>query len=137
RHRKVERGDDPAYAERVPGLHHPMSGPLGRDGEPVKLARETDSEIADVDHFLNFAKAFLENLPILQRDEAAELLLVLAQGLAETAHEFATARRGNGSPRRKRGSGAADRGADFRKRRVGHPCDLAPIDRRANDSATG
>ena len=39
RHRKVESGDDAADAERMPSLHHPVVGALGRDGAAVELAR--------------------------------------------------------------------------------------------------
>ena len=38
RNGKVERRDDPDDAERMPDLHHPVSRPLGCDGEAVKLA---------------------------------------------------------------------------------------------------
>ncbi len=49
-------------AERVPLLHHAMVRPLARDGQAVKLPRKSDSEVADVDHLLYFAKAFLDDL---------------------------------------------------------------------------
>ena len=68
-----------------------MAGALGGDGETVKLARETDREIADVDHLLHFAEAFLQDLAGFERDEAAQRILVGAQFLAE---QSAPARRG-------------------------------------------
>jgi hypothetical protein len=56
--REVEGGDDADDAERMPGFHHPVAGAFGGDGQTVELAREADGEIADVDHFLDFAEAF-------------------------------------------------------------------------------
>ena len=46
-----------------------------------------DGEIADVDHFLHFAFALSENLARLERDEFAEIFLLLAQSVAELADE--------------------------------------------------
>ena len=75
-----------------------MAGAFAGDGEAVKLARETDREIADVDHLLHFAEALLQDLAGFEGDEAAERLLVGAQLFAEQAHEFAAARRRHVAP---------------------------------------
>ena len=52
-----------------------------------------DREVADVDHLLHFAFAFGEDLARLERDEFAEVVLLLAQGVAELADGFAADRR--------------------------------------------
>ena len=75
--------------ERVPRLRQPMAGALGRDRAAVELPRETDREVADVDHLLHLAETLLLDLPDLERDERAERLLLAAQLLAEQPHELA------------------------------------------------
>src|SRR5215467_10489255 len=42
RHREVESRDDATDAERMPSLHHPVVGALGRDGAAVELPRQPD-----------------------------------------------------------------------------------------------
>ncbi len=69
---EVEGGDDADDAEGVPGLHHAVFGALGWDGEAGELAREAGCEGADVDHLLDFAVAFGEELAGLDGDETAE-----------------------------------------------------------------
>ncbi len=69
---EVEGGDDADDAEGVPGLHHAMLGALGGDGEAGELAGEAGGEGADVDHLLDFAMAFGEELAGFDGDEAAE-----------------------------------------------------------------
>ncbi len=83
----------PHDAERMPGLHHPVVGALGGDGQAVELARQADREVADVDHLLHFAEAFGDDLAGLERDQAAELGLGGAQLLAEQPHQLAAPRR--------------------------------------------
>ena len=97
--RKIERRDDAADAQRVPGLHHPVLGALGGDGEAVELAGEADGEVADVDHLLDLAEPLGGDLAGLEGDEAAEIVLGGAQFLAEEAHELAAPRRGDFPPR--------------------------------------
>ena len=48
------------------------SGALGVHGQAVELARETDREVADVDHLLDLAQALGQDLAHLQRDQPAE-----------------------------------------------------------------
>ena len=98
RHRKVESGDDPADAERMPGLHHPVVGALGRDGAAVELARQPDREVADVDHLLDLAEALRHDLARLDGHQPAEIVLGGAQFLREDAHELATPRRRDRAP---------------------------------------
>ena len=73
---KIERGNDAANAERMPGFHHPVSGPFGGDGQAVDLARQSDCKIAHVDQFLHLAQPFGEDLSGLNRNEPAERALV-------------------------------------------------------------
>ncbi len=76
----------------MPLLHQAMVRALGLNRQAVKHARLTDGEVADVDHLLHFAFAFGENLARLERDEFAEIVLLLAQGVAELADGFAADR---------------------------------------------
>ena len=46
----------PDHAERVPGLHQPVPGPLGGHRAAVQLPRQADREVADVDHLLDLAE---------------------------------------------------------------------------------
>src|SRR5207249_494552 len=71
-----------------------------------ELARETDRELADVDHLLHFAQALAPDLSHLRRDELAERLLVLAKQLAETSHERPALRRRHHAERGERVLGA-------------------------------
>ena len=74
------------------------AGPLGRDGQSEQLARQADRVVADVDHLLHLAEAFLQDLAGLQRHEQAEVGLVLAQQQAPAAQQLATPGRGPGRP---------------------------------------
>ena len=103
RDREVEGGDDSDRTHRVPRLHQPVAGPLGGDRETVQLARETDREVADVDHLLDLAEAFRADLAGLDRHQLAELVLVLAEQLAEPPHRRTAHRAGCLAPRLERG----------------------------------
>ena len=96
--------------ERMPRLGEAVARPLGGDRAPVELPRETDREVADVDHLLHLAEALLRDLAHLERDERAERLLLAAELLAEQAHELAALRRRHVAPRREGGDGAGDGG---------------------------
>ena len=89
---EIERRDDAADAERMPGFHHAVVGALGGDGQAVELARQADGEIADVDHLLHFAEALGRDLAGFERHEAAEIVLGGAQLLADQTHELAAPR---------------------------------------------
>src|ERR1035441_10347383 len=65
-----------------------MLRPLRRDGQPVKLAGQSDSEVADVNHLLHFTLAFGQDLPGLQGYEPPEIALGFAQGVAELADDL-------------------------------------------------
>ena len=50
-----------------------MAGTFGGDGETIELARKADSEVVDVDHFLDFAYALGGYLADFDRHKAAEI----------------------------------------------------------------
>ena len=75
-----------------------MVGALGGDGEAGELAREAGGEGADVDHLLDFAEAFGEDLAGFEGDEAAESVDVGAELFAEEADELAAFGRGDVAP---------------------------------------
>ena len=75
--------------------------PLAVHGQAVELARQADREVGDVDHLLHFALALGEDLADFEGDQAAQLVLVLAQLVADLADDLAAARRRPGPPARK------------------------------------
>ena len=79
-------------------LHHPVVAPFGRDGAAIKLARQPDREVADVDHLLDLAKPLRDDLAGFERDQAAEIGFGGAQFFAEQADELAAPRRRNRAP---------------------------------------
>ncbi|MNG06345.1 hypothetical protein D3C84_895750 [compost metagenome] len=68
------------------------------DSQTVQLARQTNSEIADVDHFLNFTQTFLVDFASFDRYQFTKLVFVLTQHFAEHTNQFATTRRRYISP---------------------------------------
>jgi hypothetical protein len=66
-----------------------MIRPFGRDGLAAKLSRQADCEIANVDHFLNFAQTLGNDLADFDRDEATERVFLSAQFLAQQSDQFA------------------------------------------------
>ena len=134
RDREVEGGDDADRPEGVPRFHHPVARAFGRDGEAVKLAREADREIADVDHFLHFAEAFGGDFAGLERHKMAEFTLGLAEFVAEQADEFATLGRRHQPPLLKRLHVAADRGSHVLNGVVMDFRHAFAVDRRADDA---
>ena len=136
RDREIERGNDRAGPERMPGLGHPVAGALRGDDEAVQLPRQADGEIADVDHLLHFAQALGHDLADLERHEGAESLLRGAQFLAEKAHELAAAGRRNLAPGEKGVPRAVDDRRHVVSRRLSDAGDLGPVDRRADGERT-
>jgi len=107
---EVEGGDDAGDAEGVPLLHHAVVGALGGDGDAADGAGKAGGVGADVDHLLNLAAAFGEDLAGLDGDEAAEGIEVGAELFAEEADEFAAAGHGDLPPMEEGGVGAGDGG---------------------------
>ena len=98
RNREVEGADHPDHTQRVPGFAHVVTRTLGGNGQTIKLARQAHCEIADVDHFLDLTQAFLGDLARLPGHQLPPVRLVLAQQIAELAHQFATAWRRHLAP---------------------------------------
>lgn len=121
----------------MPSLHHAMARALRSDGQAVDLARESDGEVADVDHFLNFAKALGNDLAGLQSHHRPQRLLRGAQLLAEQPHKFAAARRRHLAPSQKGGPGAGGDGRHFGQGRFGDARDIGAVDRRADRERSG
>lgn len=96
---EIESRDDSGHAKRMPALHHPMLGALRSNGKAVELARQTDREIADIDHLLDLAKSFQDDLANLDRNQPAEGILVGAKFLAKQPNELAALGRSHLSPR--------------------------------------
>ena len=86
----------------MPLLVHAVARTLAVHREAVKLARETDSEVGDIDHLLYFAFSFGENLARLERDQRAEVVFGAAQLVPQLARDLATFRRGQQTPALKR-----------------------------------
>ena len=74
-----------------------VARPLRRDRQAVELARQTDGEVADVDHLLHFAQPFLQDLAGLERDERAESRL--AARSSSPNRRTSSPRRGAGTDR--------------------------------------
>ena len=49
RDREVEGGDHPHHARRVPLLHQPVVRPFAPQGQTIKLPRQANGQVADVD----------------------------------------------------------------------------------------
>jgi len=138
RHGEVEGGDYAAQAHRMPGLTHRMARALGGYGEPVKLAREANCEVADVDHLLHLAEALLQDLAAFEGDEAAQVLLLRTELLAEQTHQFAPSRGRNGPPSPERFDALGDHRAHLLGRVHLQSGDLRAVDRRVDgERSTG
>src|SRR6185295_7066764 len=64
----------------------------------VEHARLADGEVGDIDHRLHLAVSLGLDLPVLERYEAAERILMLAKTVGELADRLATAWRGHCAP---------------------------------------
>ncbi len=109
-----------------------MARALGGDCQSVKLARQAYSKIADVDHFLNFAKAFLQNFTGLDADQEPEIGFGRAQGFSIDADEIAARRRRRGAPSRVGGMGRRDHAVEIGLAVLFKSRDLGAVDRRAD-----
>ena len=114
---EVEGRDDPDHAERVPGLHQPVAGPLGGHRAAEQLPRQADGVVADVDHLLHLAERLGGDLADLEADQGGQVVAVLAQQLAEALDDGAPHRRGDQPPLGVRLPGAGHRGRRRARRR--------------------
>ena len=79
-------------------FHHAVKGAFGGDGQAVELAGEACGEVADVDHFLDFAEGFLFYFADFEGDEVGEVGFAFAEFEAEAADEFAALGGGDEAP---------------------------------------
>ena len=92
---------------------HDVVWALTSDGDAVELARDSDREIADVDHLLNLAAAFFEDFAAFEGDESGEVFLPFTQLVAEDTDEFTSAGAGYLSPFVESLYGLGDFSVDF------------------------
>ncbi len=130
---EVERRDHPDDAERVPGLHQAVAGPLRGHRAPEQLPRQPDGVVADVDHLLHLAARLGGDLADLDGDQRGQVVEVLAQQLAEAPHHRAPHRRGHQPPLVVRRRGPRDRRRHVRGRGPRERGHRQAVDRREAD----
>ena len=64
----------------------------------MKLTAESNGKIADIDHFLDFAEAFLEAFTHFIAHKCAEICFVCTEGVADLAYDFPALWRGEMTP---------------------------------------
>ena len=106
--REVERADHAHDAQRVPGLHQPVAGTLGRHGAAVELPGQADREVADVDHLLDLAAGLGGDLADLEADQRGQVVLVLGEQLAEPLDQGSAGGRRDRAPLEEGAVGAVD-----------------------------
>src|SRR5689334_10396980 len=82
----------------MPLLVQPVLRSFRMHGLAVHHARESDCEVGNIDHLLHFAIAFGFDLAGLERDQAAQSVLGLAQSKTDAPDELAAAGRGHFAP---------------------------------------
>eukprot|EP01136_Pigoraptor_vietnamica_P032356 Opistho-1_new@94111 len=95
---EVEGRSDANDAQRVPLLKERVAGAFGGDDLSAHHAAEAHGIVADVDVLLHFAPALRKDLAHLERDEAAERVLVRAKSVANLTHNLAAHGSGHQSP---------------------------------------
>ncbi len=110
---EIERADDTDWPEGEPIFLHGVVGAFGLDGEAVELAADTDSEVADVDHFLDFAAPLFDDLAAFEGDELAEVFLVFSEFVAKESNKLTASGSRNFAPGVEGGLGFGDDGFDF------------------------
>ena len=86
---KVEGRDHTDRSQRMPLFEHPMPWAFAGHRQAVKLPREPHGEIADIDHFLNFAETFGANLAGFEGHEHPQVVFGLAQRISQFTDDFA------------------------------------------------
>ena len=130
--REVEGADHAHDAERMPGLHHSVLGPFRGDGQAEQLARQPDSVVADVDHFLHLALGFGDDLSGFKRDQHRKFGLGGAKLFAQQAHQLTPPRGGQVAPGEIGCAGRLDRAGDVDWRGILHIGDGLAGDGRAH-----
>jgi hypothetical protein len=103
----------------------------------MQLARQPHREVADVDHLLDLAEPFRDDLADLQGHEAAERLLLGAQLLAEEAHQLAAPRRRHEPPAQEGRMGPGNDLGHGRRRRLDDAADRLARDGRPDRERAG
>ena len=70
---KLKAADHADRPQRMPLFGQAVLRPLAGDRQSVELPAQTDREIADVDHLLDFAAGFAGDLAGFQRDQLGQL----------------------------------------------------------------
>ena len=83
---KIEGRDYADRAQRMPLLVHAVRGALRVHRETVQLPRETDGEVADIDHLLYLTVSLGAYLAHLEGNKVTERLLELAMSCTELPH---------------------------------------------------
>ena len=91
-----------------------MTGAFGGNGEAIELTRQADCKVADVDHFLDFADSFGEDLARLQCDQLPQFFAMFAQHLTQQTDQFTTYGCRYLAPGLKCGMGIGDRALGLR-----------------------
>ena len=82
----------------MPLLVHAMAGPLAVHRAAVEHPRLADGKIADVDHLLDFAFTFGQDLAGFQGYQFTQGVLLRPQCIADLTHHFAALRRRDIAP---------------------------------------
>src|SRR4051812_34207356 len=74
----------------MPLFHQTMLRALRLNGQTVQHARLPNGEIANIDHLLNFALAFGNDLAGLKRNELPQLMFKIAQGVPKATNRISS-----------------------------------------------
>ena len=116
----------------MPKLGHPVARAFRGHCQSVELPGQTDGEVADVDHLLDFPETLGMDLPGLEGYQRTECVLVPAQFLAEEANQLATPRRRYPTPLQVRTLRPLHGPTDRRRIVGGHLCDDVAVDGRTH-----
>ena len=82
----------------MPGFHEAVAGALRRHGLAVEHAGLAEREIADINHFLDFAFSLGNRLSGFHLNKNSQVMLVFSQQLAPALNHVAAARGWNIAP---------------------------------------
>src|SRR5262245_17580730 len=82
----------------MPLFEHAVLRALAGDRQAVELARETDGEIADIDHLLDFPQTLGADLSRLEGDQHPQVVLYLPKRISQLPDDFAALRRRHHPP---------------------------------------
>jgi hypothetical protein len=91
-----------------------VPGAFGRERAPAQRAAQSDGEVADVDHLLDFTASLAADLPGFKGDDGCEIVDVLAKQRAQVANHFRAPGSRSRSPTRERARRSVDRIAHAR-----------------------